>query len=209
MNKNVHTYIGSTEGIIDWDQVIAYIRQATHGDDNSIMLLDEPLPEFERADRPFTFFSESDGVEDMDELAGSLYDLIDIWTKANYRLEDIQWIDYYPGTHFPMDVQDRFAEIVDAVPLRVFVSVIEPGTTVPYHWDIEDHEIEWKDLNLVRYVCFMHDPVPGQLFAIDEYCFNMPEKHSIWQWKHRKNWHAAANCGFETNYMFHFLGYKK
>lgn len=207
MNKNVHSYVGSTEGIIDWDSVIATIAGASNGDNNSVMIADGDVPV--REGRPFTFFTNDSAPEDDEDLGDCFYDLIGIWRKANYRIQDIIWMDYYPGEHFDIEIQNQFAKIVNAEPLRVFVSVVQPGVTVPYHWDLEDKEREWKDLNLVRYVCFMQEQQPGHFLMLDEHCFYNEKKHSIYQWKDRRNWHAAANSGFETYYLFHFLGYKK
>lgn len=206
MNKNVHTYVGSTKGLIDWEEVIKSIENSVNGDNNSVMIAEGEEPV--REGRPFTFFSNEEAPEDMEELSDCFYDLIAIWTKANYRIQDIIWMDYYPGEHFDIEVQNKFAEMVGLKPLRVFVSVVNPGITVPYHWDIEDHEIEWKDLEIIRYVCFMRPQKFGHILLLDEHCFYGEQEHSVYQWKHRKNWHAASNCGDEPYYLFHFLGCK-
>lgn len=206
---NNHRYIGSTQGIIEWDSIIEIIKGRTDGDFNSVESVMERVDSEIATGDVFEENNVEISSENTEDLVDSYYDLMSIWKQANYRLADIQWYDYYPGTHFDISVQDRFANLVGANPLRTFVSEVRPGRIVPYHWDIEDMEVEWNKLGeMVRYICFMHDPNPGQILVLDEYCFYNPPKHAVYQWHHRKNWHAAANCGKTPYYLYHFLGYK-
>ena len=204
-----HKFITSTESVINWDEVILSCQNSPNPDRNSVSTVMERVDDNIESGELFKDADIQVKQEDVTGLTQSYYDLISIWEKANYRLSDIEWYDYYPGQHFDYSVQQKFEELVGAKPLRVFVSEVRPGVTVPYHWDLEDKEKEWKDLDLVRYVCFMQEQQPGHFLMVDEHCFYNEKKHSIYQWKHRKNWHAAANSGFETYYLFHFLGYKK
>jgi hypothetical protein len=189
-----HKFITSTQGIINWDEVILACQQSADPDHNTVTSV---------VDR-----SEAEAAGDQ-ELLQSYRDVIGNWEKAGYDLKQIEWYDYYPGKHFDYSIQEKFEELVGAKPLRVFVSEVWPGKMVPYHWDIEDFEAEWVKLGeMVRYVCFMQEQEPGHLFMLDEeIMYGMP-KHSIYQWHSRKNWHAGANCGFKPYYLFHYLGYK-
>lgn len=207
--RNLHEFIGSTEGLIDWDEVIALCKSATDADHNSVSAVVDRVEEHVGSGEAFGDYKEHMTQDDIKDLTGSYYDLIDIWKAAGYRIEDIEWYDYYPGQHFDISVRDKFAELVQAKPLRVFISEIHPGKYVPYHWDIEDCEKEWRELGeLVRYVCFIQDQKPGHIFTLDEHCFYNEAKHNVYRWNTRKDWHAGANCGFEPYYLFHFLGYK-
>ena len=184
-------YIGTTKDIIDWDGVLEKIVSRT-GDYNSVKSV---------VDR-----SESNW-EDDPTLLGSYHEVIGTWKKANYDLNNIEWWDYYPGNHFDNDVQDKFAELVNADPLRVFISEVMPGQCVPYHWDVEDHEEEWLKIGpLVRYVCFVDKPKFGHVLIVDQECFYNAEQHLIYQWNNYRDHHAGTNCGTEPYYLFHFLG---
>jgi hypothetical protein len=184
-------YVGSTKDLIDWDSVIASIIPRS-GDYNSVTSV---------VDRSESNWS------DVPELLGSYHEIIDTWQKANYDLTNIEWWDYYPGQHFDVSIQNKFAEFVNAEPLRVFISEVMPGQCVPYHWDVEDHEKEWLKLGtLVRYVCFIDKPKFGHVLIIDQECFYNTEQHLVYEWDNYKYHHAGTNCGTDPYYLFHFLG---
>jgi len=184
-------YIGTTKDIIDWDGVLEKIVPRT-GDYNSVKSV---------VDR-----SESNW-EDDPTLLGSYHEVIGTWKKANYDLNNIEWWDYYPGNHFDASIQDKFADLVNADPLRVFISEVMPGQCVPYHWDVEDHEEEWLKIGpLMRYVCFVDKPKFGHVLIVDQECFYNAEQHLIYQWNNYRDHHAGTNCGTEPYYLFHFLG---
>ena len=184
-------YVGTTENIIDWDAVLEKIVPRT-GDYNSVKSV---------VDR-----SESNW-EDDPTLLGSYHEVIGTWKKANYDLNNIEWWDYYPGHHFDTSIQDKFANLVNADPLRVFISEVMPGQCVPYHWDVEDHEEEWLKIGpLVRYVCFVDKPKFGHVLIVDQQCFYNMDQYRIYQWNNYRDHHAGTNCGTEPYYLFHFLG---
>lgn len=206
---NNHKYIGSTEGRIDWDSIIKTVQARDDGDFNSVASVMERVDDDVASGNVFETNGADMSQDETEELVESYYDLISIWTNAGYRLPDIQWYDYYQGQHFDFDVDGVIKELTGATKLRTFISEVHPGRIVPYHWDIEDFEVEWNKLgDMVRYVVFMHDPQPGHLFALNEHCFYTPAKHEVWEWSSRKDWHAAANCGTTPYYLYHYLGYK-
>ncbi|NBP57264.1 hypothetical protein EBU71_12170 [bacterium] len=186
-------FVGSTEGLINWDSIIDICKSRTDGDFNSVK----------------TVVDRSEGSwKDNPELLGSYREVIQLWDKAGYELEKIEWYDYYPGTHFDINVQNIFSKIVNAIPRRVFVSELWPGRLVPYHWDVEDNEKEWLlEGDLKRWTVFMDKPQDGHVFLLEDHdaFYDVPQ-HGIWEWDHYKNWHAGANCGYEPYYLFHFLG---
>jgi hypothetical protein len=184
-------YIGTTKGLIDWDGIIASFQPRT-GDHNTVTSV---------VDR-----SEATAAGDS-VLLGHYHEIISTWETANYDLTNIEWWDYYPGQHFDMAVQEKFADLVDADPRRVFVSEVMPGQCAPYHWDVEDHEIEWlAEGPLVRYVCFISQPHFGDVFILKDECFYLTEQHRIYEWDHYRDHHAGTNCGIYPQYLFHFLG---
>jgi hypothetical protein len=204
-----HKFITSTESVINWDEVILSCQNSPNPDRNSVSTVMERVDDNIESGELFKDADIQVKQEDVTGLTQSYYDLISIWEKANYRLSDIEWYDYYPGQHFDYSVQQKFEELVGAKPLRVFVSEVRPGKMVPYHWDIEDFEVEWVKLGeMVRYVCFMQEQEPGHLLFLDEEIMYGLPKNSIYQWRSRKNWHAGVNCGFKPYYLFHYLGYK-
>lgn len=185
--------VASTENIIDWDTITAICKTCDTGDFNSVKTV---------VDR-----SESSWQEDVD-LLGSYREVISIWQKAGYDLAKIEWFDYYPGKHFDIDIQNKFADLVNADPRRVFVSELWPGRLVPYHWDVEDKEKEWlAEGELKRWVCFMDKPKDGHVFLLDgQDAFYNVCQHQVYEWDSHREWHAGANCGHEPYYLFHFLG---
>jgi len=184
-------HIGSTSGFIDWDSVIPLCN--INGDHNTV-----------------TSVVDRSEAEAENELLSSYRGIIDTWQAANYTLSDIEWYDYYPGEHFPIEVQEAFGKLVNASPLRVFVSQVDPGRNVPYHWDVEDNEQEWLSQygNLVRYVCFIDKPQFGHVLILEDECFYNVAQHEVYEWNNYRSFHAGTNCGSTPYYLFHFLGYK-
>jgi len=186
--------VGSTEGLISWDKVIADIQHHI-GDYNTVT----------------TVVDRSEGQHKQDDKKLSQYrEIIDTWTNAGYDLSKIEWWDFYPGEHFDIEVQNIFEKMFNIIPRRVFISKVLPGTNVPYHWDVEDKEDKWLDEGgLVRYVCFIDEPKFGHVLILEDECFYNIEKHSIFKWDYYRSYHAGTNCGTEPYYLFHFLGTPK
>ena len=184
------SYVGSSKNIIDWNSVLTEIVPKS-GDFNT------PIAVIERANT------------DPSSADTSYYDgIMETWKKANYDFKNIQWYDYYPGEHFSLDVQTKFADLVNADPLRVFISEVWPGHCVPYHWDVEDNEEQWlKEGQLIRYVCFI-DRSPGFAHALilEDECFYGVPQHTIYKWDNYRSFHAGTNAGEYPYYLFHFLG---
>lgn len=191
LEQTMTKFVGTTEGLIDWQPIIDSIVPMT-GEMNNVT---------EVVDR-----SEATAVND-EQLLGYYREVIGRWRDAGYDLDKIKWWDYYPGIDFPIEVEQKFADLVNADPLRVFVSEVLPGQCVPYHWDVEDKEKEWLPLgDLVRFVCFMDKPKFGHVLIIEDECFYNTPQHQVYQWDNYRNYHAGTNCGTEPYYLFHFLG---
>jgi hypothetical protein len=184
-------YIGTTNGLIDWDSIIASL-QPRSGEHNTVT----------------SVVSRSSATEANDStLLTHYYKIINTWEKANYDLTNIEWWNYYPNQHFNLSVQEKFANLVNADPLRVFISEVMPGQCAPYHWDVDDQEEEWlAEGLLVRYVCFINKPHFGDVFILKDECFYLTKQHSVYEWDHYRDFHAGTNCGVYPQYLFHFLG---
>jgi len=183
-------YFGTTSEIIDWDPIIKTCIDSNTGDLNTVTTV------VDRSE------SEAEG-----ELLNSYRGIIDTWSNAGYKLSDIYWYDYYPGVHFDIEIQNKFADIVNADPRRVFVSEVDPGRNVPYHWDVEDKEQEWlAQGELKRWVCFMDKPRWGSVLILEDQCFYNIAQGEIWEWDYYRSHHAGTNCGKHKQYLFHFLG---
>jgi hypothetical protein len=186
--------IASTLGIIDWKSVIDSFTPKS-GDFNN------PASVMERSSMDPIVLADCD-------LTSSYVKIMDTWRRAKYDLKNIQWYDYYPGEHYDIEVQTKFADLVGADPRRVFISEVWPGHCVPYHWDVEDHEAEWlKEGLLVRYVCFIEPTnMFGHALILEDECFYNITEHEVYQWDDHKSFHAGTNAGEFPYYLFHFLG---
>lgn len=183
-------YFGNTKDTINWDSVITCCAESTAGDKNTVTSV---------VDR-----SEA-GAEG--KLLDSYREVIGTWQDAGYDLNDIYWHDYYPGEHFDIEVQNKFSELVNAKPLRVFVSEVDPGRNVPYHWDVEDKEEEWlKEGKLKRWVCFIDKPRWGSFLILENMCFHNIAQGEVWEWDNYRSHHAGTSVGKDKQYLFHFLG---
>lgn len=188
-------YLGNTGDKIDWDSVIKTCQSRNDPDKNTVTSV---------VDRSEAQFSSDQ------QILNYYHEVIETWRKAGYRLEDISWHDYYPGHHFPIEVQNIFSEIIQAKPLRVFISEVFPGKIIPYHWDVEDKEDEWlkKYGMLYRYVCCIDKPRHASVLVFDDEVLYNNKQGDIFQWNNYKDYHSAANGGEFPQYYFHFLGYK-
>lgn len=183
-------FIANTNNIIDWNSIVEHCKKSNTGDHNTVTSV------VDRSE------AEAEGP-----LLESYREIISTWEKGGYNLEEIEWYDYYPGEHFDIDIQNKFAGIINAQPRRVFVSEVYPGRNVPYHWDVEDKEEEWlAQGKLKRWVCFMDKPQFGHVLILEDECFYNVEQGSIYEWNDYKSYHAGTNCGTEPYYLFHFLG---
>lgn len=183
-------YVGTTNGIIDWDPVVQLCKDCNTGDKNTVTSV------VDRSE------AEAEGT-----LLNSYRGIIDTWKNAGYNLEDIYWHDYYPGEHFDIEIQNKFADIVNASPRRVFVSDVAPGRNVPYHWDVEDKEEEWlAQGELKRWVCFIDKPRWGSVLILEDEAFHNVEQGAIYEWDNYRSYHAGTVVGQYNQYLFHFLG---
>lgn len=135
-------------------------------------------------------------------------ELFERWKKAGYRISNIYWYNYYAGKHYSNDIDKEFAKFTGSTLLRSWISRVDPGSNVPYHWDVDDRVDEWKELGkLIRLSCFIDKPKWGSAFIIEDELFYNLEQGSIIEWNSWDSYHAATVAGKEPQYLYHFLGY--
>ena len=57
-----------------------------------------------------------------------------------------------------------------------------------------------------RYHCHISPPSDGHILIVDEHCLYKQEQGSVYKWPSRKSWHAGANCGLVSKYIFNVWG---
>lgn len=130
--------------------------------------------------------------------------------QAGYNKGDsIEFRHYYPEKHFSLDFITAFENIVNAKCLLSFVSEIRPGKCAPWHWDINPWLNDYPKGEVIRYVCFIDKPKPGQAFMIEDECFYMESQGNIYQYPSLDSWHAGFNAGLKTKFLFTFTGLKE
>lgn len=140
---------------------------------------------------------------------GEFNEIITLWKEANYTPEKVEWINFYPGTHFEEIISNVFAKEVNATHIRSWISCTRPGKSAPWHQDVDDNMNEFLKLgNLVRYTCHISTPQHGQVLLIEKNCYYMIPQGTVTRWPNIMAWHGASNCGFSNHYLYHFLGYE-
>ena len=132
-----------------------------------------------------------------------------IWKDANFNVNSIKWINYYPGTHFPIDVSLKIADYLKIKHIRSWISRIDPGYYAPWHWDVDDNEQEYLNFGEIhRYSVFIEPPTFGHIFILgNDYIINQPQG-SIVKWNNHREWHSGINAGMKPKFMFHILGHQ-
>ena len=168
---------------IDWNQVIANL----------------PLDQGEIKSPSQQFYLNKDG---------RFNTMILSWKNAGYdKLDSVEWINYYPETHFPLQLINEFEKWSDTKCARSWISRIRPGKMAPFHQDIDDHIEEYLEKGeLIRYSVFISSPSPGAVFLFKDKTFHLLPQGTVVRWDNYLDWHAGTNCGFADKFMFHYLG---
>ena len=178
MSNPVH--IGNCSDVIDWSAVITQIKD---------------LPP-----KKFTLPSTPKSIEMMKML-----------TDAGYSVNDetIQWINYYPEVHYNININRIFGEFVKHTRYaRAWISRVNPGCTVPWHWDVDDNEDAYLTKGtLVRYSCRISPASVGQVTVVGDHALYNDPVGDVYQWADYRQWHGSANSGFVPKYQFNYLGY--
>jgi hypothetical protein len=150
------------------------------------------------------------GVDFFQNNNGQFDEIKKLW-QGIYSSRSVEWINYYPSTHFDFSIVEEFSKILELNHIRSWISKVNPGKHAPWHYDADDEEEEYLKLsngNIIRYSCFVSQPQPGHAFILEDKCYYMQPQGTTVLWPSYKSWHAGTNCGLTPKYMFHFLGYK-
>lgn len=186
--KNV-TYVGNCNNLIDLDSLVAQVslskgseRNGNHPYSPSMNLSERLKQEFEKMNS--------------------------IWKAAGYLdLNNFLYTIHKSETDFDNSYISKLGEFLNITPLNVWISSLTPGCCVPYHTDLEQNEDKWgRQGTLVRYTVFIDEPKIGHIFLINEDCFHMIQRGSIFKWNNWKEYHIGMNCGLERKYMLHIVG---
>jgi len=133
-----------------------------------------------------------------------------LYTESNYIIEASEWINYYPEQDYDISINEKFGEFVGYPKYaRAWISRINPGKTAPWHWDLDDKEAEYIEKgDLIRFVCKMNIPAPGQVTIIGNNTIHGGLQGDIYEWPDHRMWHGSVNCGLKPKYQFNYLGYR-
>lgn len=170
---------------INWDMVLSGL----------------PLDKGESKTPDKKFYQNTDGRFD---------EIIAKWQSAGYDQGDsVEWINYYPGSHFDLSVVEKFSKTVNLKHARSWISRIRPGKMAPYHQDIDDNiEKYLAQGELIRYSVLISKPSLGSIFLLKEAVYHNQDQGTLIKWDNYMDWHAGSNCGFSDQFMFHFIGIK-
>lgn len=133
----------------------------------------------------------------------------DLWNRAGYDTNSIEWFNYYSGVDFITDYSIKFGNLFNADPIKVWISKILPGKCFPRHWDADYKEDQYHGKQLVRYQMFLKDYEFGHVFILEDTPIVGYKMGDVWNWRNHLVWHGGANIGFTPKYIFNFLGSTK
>jgi len=136
-------------------------------------------------------------------------DIMNNWRQADYKMNHIEWFNYYNGVQFSNSYTEKFAAAVNATPVKVWISEIHPGKCFPYHWDVDLDTSNYEEGKMVRYQMMMHDYILGHFFVLEDKTFTGYKKGDVYMWNDYREWHAGGNISFTKKYMYNFLGKAK
>lgn len=178
------SYRGNTNAVIDWSALIESLEKQ------------EPA-----------YIGPSHSRKD--DIPG-VTSVLDKWDAAGYVLQSAGgtagWDMFLPKKNFDMKVVDAFSQFVGMQSYNsAWVSRVNPGMVVPYHWDVHDNEEELsKKGPFKRWHCHMSVPGFGHAFFADDKCLYNQEQGAVYEWHDRKLWHGGVNCGLTSKYIFNF-----
>jgi len=175
-------YIGNCSNIINWDEIILQCANS------------EP-------DYIGPSHKKEDNIPGLDQVAT-------IWEKAGYKnLSEggtVGWGMFIPGKQFDERSVTKFCELFKIDQYHTaWISKINVGHFAPWHWDVNDHEVELSKLPpKVRFHSHISKPQFGHVFIANGKCFYNQQQGSTYKWGDRRYWHAGTNCGLEPKYIF-------
>ena len=135
------------------------------------------------------------------------------WSDANVNFDSIRLYNYFSGDHYSYDeVEKIFCKTLNITHHRSWFSRLDPGYLVPWHTDVEPVPLEGKTLE--RYCVFINGPKVGHAFMLGKDdsmsdCFSSMQDGTIIKWHNNEEWHLGSNFGFESKWMYHFVGFRE
>lgn len=174
-------YIGNFSEFIDLNKLIEEVKQSS-GD---------------RRTAQESYFDKN--VADFNEILNN-------WKNAEYDVSCIEWFNYYNGVQFSTEHTNIFSSLINAEPIKVWVSEILPGKCFPYHWDVDVNTSTYIENKMVRYQMMLEDCVLGHYFVLDDITLTGYKKGDVYKWNDYKAWHGGGNISFVNKYIYNFLG---
>lgn len=190
-------FVVNCADIIDWHEVILHLE-------------DNYLPIVKKADPKFWLeptISEPDYIQS-DFEKNSDKEMCNNWTEANYFFGSAVWLVYRTNQHYCTDIENLVCQLLDIDLCSSMIARIDPGHTVPIHFDPDDDFAQRGDKK-VRFTCQISPSSHGQVLMIGRKALVMLTVGDIFRWDHYLDQHSAANVGLYPVYYFSVLGFKR
>lgn len=184
------TYFGNCANLINWNDVIANLESRELG-----MFID-------CSEHTFRKRSLKRPSEESEHQLRNLQ----IWVDNRYDLSAADFTAFRPDIHFDKSVAEKFCEWVGVGFENVWITRIDPGCTVPPHYDIYPHEDNSKQYE--RYMAFISPPAVGQLWTIGDNGYHAVKQGETYHWSKPTEYHSGANCSFKPVFAIHAEGPK-
>ena len=141
----------------------------------------------------------------LDPLFEQLQDLI-----SRYNLNGAEWITYPNDDFYDDKFNKEFGKFINRPNYhRAWVSRVNPGKTVPYHWDIDFNIPNYiKKGPVERYICVMTKPTLGCCAVIGDTPLYDCNVGDVFMWKDFNMWHGSVNASTKTKYQYNYITYE-
>jgi hypothetical protein len=204
----------TTEGIIDWDDVL----KSFYDIPGSLRFINDTIDPSKTQYKSYEEIIKNGGLAHK-FARPAFVNMVKRWSEAGYNLDNIAFQNYYPDldrykpeVHFSKDVVEKFEQLIGYTVQECWISRVDAFSSVPFHSDEFDQEITWttkENKSFDRFMVFIDKPISNQLFLVDDKRYENTKQHTVIQWNTTKSLHALINCSSEPNFLFHFLGTKK
>lgn len=142
------------------------------------------------------------------DMIPGLSEVINVWKRAGFKTVhdggNVGWDMFVSGKAFDSKIADQFCQFVGLDSYNsCWVSRIQIGHFSPWHWDVNDDEINLSQrTDIRRFHCHISVPSHGHILVVEDKCFYNQEQGSVYEWPSRTSWHAGMNCGLTPKYLF-------
>jgi hypothetical protein len=183
------SYKGNTNTLVDWEEIISNLGSGEIRSPQSIW--------------------DNKSVKDGDPVAQEYLNILKTWIDAGYNIKNIYWVDFYPETDYSAHVDKLICQKLGIKLKRSWVSRVDPGRVAPWHYDVEDRMESWKkEGHVVRYTIFIDKPKWGSVFILEDTPFYNIPQGEIYLWDRPDQYHGAASCGGDSQFLYHLIGVK-